>query len=131
MSKPKPGIVVREKQSCAASAVNPLSPACVSRMPGSRNGLHDAVERAAHQVPRVQVVEEARAHEVARLGQHAARDRDVGTARELVDDAMHLVERIREIHVGEHAMSPARREHAARDGVALARDSCALRSTRA
>ena len=120
MSKPKPGIVVRRKHSSAALAVNPLSPACVSRMPGSRKAPHHAVERAAHEVPSVQVVEEARAHEVARVGQHATGDRDVGAARELVDDALDLIERIREVDVGEHAVAAARGEHAARHGVALA-----------
>jgi hypothetical protein len=65
-------------------------------------------------------VEEARAHEVARLGQYTAGDRHVGAARELADDALHLVERIRQVDVGEDTVPAARGEHATSHGVSLA-----------
>ena len=81
---------------------------------------HHAIEGAAHEVPSIEVVEEARAHEVPRLGQYPAGDREVGAAVELTDDARDLVERIRQVDVGEHAMATPRGEHAARHGVALA-----------
>ena len=87
---------------------------------GQQERLDNLVEGAAHQVPRVQVVEEARAHQVARVGQHAAGDGDVRSQLELAHDLVHFVERVGEVHIGEDAVLAAGSHHATGNGVSLA-----------
>src|SRR4029077_1727788 len=69
---------------------------------------------------RVEVVEERRAHQVTRLGEHAARDRHVGTALQLAHHVIDLFDRVGKVGVREHAPGTPRHGHPARHRKALA-----------
>src|SRR5207237_834470 len=88
--------------------------------PGQERDPHHAVEQPAHQVACVEVMEERRAHEVTRLGEHATGDRHVGAAVQLPHHVVDLFHGVGEIGVGEHAPGTLRRRHATRHRKALA-----------
>src|SRR5713226_3657189 len=87
--------------------------------PRQQGEPHDAVEHPAHQVSRIEVVEERWAHEVARFGQHAARDRQVAAGLELAHDPVDFLDWVREIGVGENPIAALRGAHPARHRVSL------------
>src|SRR6266849_4102476 len=87
--------------------------------PRQQGEPHDAVEHPAHQVSRIEVVEERWAHEVARFGQHAARDRQVAARLELAHDPVDFLDWVREIGVGENPIAALRGAHPARHRVSL------------
>ena len=97
----------------------PLQPCLRVTHVAQQQRANQHVERAAHQVPRVQVVEERWTHEVARFRHHSAGDGHVGAGLEVRHDLPNLCRRVRQIGVREHPEFARCRKHAFRDPCAF------------
>src|SRR6266550_161406 len=86
---------------------------------GEKNLLREPIEDTTHQVSCVEIMEKCRAHDVTRLGQHAARDCHIGALFQRVQQLRDLGARVRQVGVDEDPIVAVGVKHPASDGVAF------------
>src|SRR5689334_5094574 len=108
----------RENQLCSVSGERFQS--CLS-VENSRqqHALGKPIECTAHEMSRVQIVEEGGTHDVPRLRQHAAGDRDIVAGLELQQQLRNLTAGIREVGIDKEAERASCVPHSLRDCVTL------------